>query len=83
MRAIGAFLIVAGVLAGLFSGQIPGFEGKNVTLGLALALVGAGLLAWDYFQTRPRDIKRSHQTVVDSGNGAPVVQEEASEIKHS
>lgn len=82
MYGLGGILVVLGVLAMLFTGQLPGFEGKNGLLGGALIAVGLVFIVIEYMRSRPRNIITSRQTVTDDGSGRPIVHEESNEIRN-
>lgn len=82
MYGLGGFLIVLGVLAYLFTGELPGFEGKNTVLGIALVVIGLLMMVFEYFRSRPRNLKTTRQTMTDDGTGRPVVHEENTEMRN-
>lgn len=81
MKGIGFILIILGVLAYLFTGNIEGFEGKNGIIGIVLVVLGLLAIAIDLYQARPRNQRVTRSTITDDGTGRPVAHEENTDIR--
>lgn len=82
MKGLGGLLLVLGVLFYLFTGQIPGFEGKNEIVGIALGFIGVVLLGLGLYQERPSNKTIVRQSVTDDGTGRPVMHEDTVKEKN-